>query len=92
MLNHTLIVLSICQLDVMKFAVMDFLSIFTLDHINGSYTDNVPINLRLVTADANAKLEHNKMVLPFDFLKYWGTAINAGYKNQENYDFRKNCD
>lgn len=90
MLNHTLIVLSICQLDVMKFAVMDFLSIFSLDHINGIYDDNRLSNLRLVTSDANAKLEHNKSVLPFDFLKYWSSAIKAGYRNQENLDYRKN--
>ena len=89
LLNHTLIALSIFNLDVMKYAIMDFLSIFTLDHINGVYDDNRPSNLRLVTSDANAKLEHSKAVLPFDFLKYWDTAIKAGYRNQENFDYRR---
>lgn len=89
MLNHTLIALSIYGLDVMKYAIMDFLSIFSLDHINGIHDDNRPENLRLVTTDANTKLEHDKAVLPFDFLKYWSTAIKAGYRNQENLDFRK---
>ena len=89
MLNHTIVAISIYGLDVMKYAVMDFLSIFTIDHINGIHDDNRPENLRLVTTDANAKLEHNKAVLPFDFLKYWSTAIKAGYRNQENLDFRK---
>lgn len=89
MLNHTIVAISIYGLDVMKYAVMDFLSIFTIDHINGIHDDNRPENLRLVTTDANAKLEHNKAVLPFDFLTYWNTAIKAGYKNQDNFDFRK---
>ena len=48
MLNHTLVALSISELDVMKFAILDFLSIFSLDHINGTYDDNKPENLRLV--------------------------------------------
>lgn len=89
MQNHTITALSIYGLDVMKFAILDFLSIFSLDHISRAYDDNVPSNLRLVTVDTNVKLEHDKAVLPFDFLKYWNSAIKAGYRNQENFDFRK---
>ena len=89
LLNHTMIALSIYGLDVMKFAIMDYLSIFTIDHINGKYDDNRINNLRLITADANVKLEHNKSVVIFDFFKYWGTAVKAGYKNQDNLDYRR---
>lgn len=89
MQNHTITALSIYGLDVMKYGIMDFLSILTIDHINGIYDDNSPENLRLVTTDANAKLEHDKAVLPFDFLKYWDTAVKSCYRNQENLDFRK---
>lgn len=87
--THSLIALCVYGLEVMKYGLMDYDSIFTIDHINGTTIDNRIDNLQLLTRKDNKLKEQHPDRWYFDYFGYWTKQIDAAKRNQQNFKYRQ---